>query len=64
MPPPPVPEVVGMLLARAADLHNRGDCAAALEAFDRAAAAWRAAVSGEGILPLGASLALSPEQEM
>ncbi|KAG2448846.1 hypothetical protein HYH02_006197 [Chlamydomonas schloesseri] len=64
MPPPPVPEAVDLLLARAADLHNRGDCPAALEAFERAAAAWRAAVSGEGTLPLGASLALSPEQEI
>jgi hypothetical protein len=64
MPPPPVPEAVAALLARCEELHCAGDCEAALEALERAGAAWRAAVSGEGVLPLGAVLELSPEQEM
>ncbi|GFR42409.1 hypothetical protein Agub_g3309, partial [Astrephomene gubernaculifera] len=64
IPPPPVPEPVSMLLQHAASLHNRGSCTAALAEYDRAAGAWRAALSGEGTLPFEATLSLSPEQEI
>ncbi|GIL45775.1 hypothetical protein Vafri_2921, partial [Volvox africanus] len=64
VPPAPVPEPVARLLARAGELHNRGDCPASLAEYEKAASAWRAAMSGEGHLPFGASLTLSPEQEI
>lgn len=63
-PPPPLPDRVAAALARAADLHNRtGDCTAALEAYDTAAALWRVAAAAEGA-PYGGALSLTPEQEM
>ncbi|GIL71889.1 hypothetical protein Vretifemale_2352, partial [Volvox reticuliferus] len=64
VPPPPVPEPVARLLARAGELHNRGDCPASLTEYEKAASAWRAAMSGDGHLPFGASLTLSPDQEI
>lgn len=64
IPPPPLPDRVAAALARAADLHNRtGDCTAALEAYDTAAALWRVAAAEEGA-PYGGALSLTPEQEM